>query len=254
MNIVILEDEAAAAKRLRSLLGHIRPDAHIVAVLETIATAREWFATHSLPDIILSDIQLGDGLAIALFAEAKINCPVIFTTAYDAYTLKAFKLNSIDYLLKPIDADELQAAFAKFESTRSNLPVNSGMHLAELLKQIQMPRETSKSRFLVKLGERLIIVPVNDVAFIRADDKVVFLHTTDGKKYLIDEPLDELSKALDPVTFFRLNRTYIAPLSSIDKIHHHFNGRLKIELKLSDDKEIFVSRARVADFKKWLNT
>lgn len=253
MKVLILEDEAAAARRLQKLIATAEPAATVVAILESIQQAREWIMTHPAPDIILSDIHLADGLALELFQQITIQSPVIFTTAYDAYTLKAFKLNSIDYLLKPIDIDELKAAFAKYYTlhvTSANMPAQ----LAELMKHITAGKEIYRSRFLVKLGDRLTVVPITEVAYIRADDKVVFLHTTAGKKYLIDDPLDELIKTMDPSAFFRLNRTYIASLDSIDKIHHHFNGRLKIELKHSDDADIFVSRARVPDFKKWLDT
>jgi two-component system response regulator LytT len=252
MNVLILEDESAAARRIQKLLAEAAPDAKVVAVLESIADAGQWLGAHTAPDIILSDIHLADGLALQLFQEQRVNVPVIFTTAYDAYTLKAFKLNSVDYLLKPIDVAELKTALDKYRQLHSPGD-KQALQLAELMRQMTTGKEPYKSRFLVKMGERLIIVPVADVAYIRADDKVVFLHTNDGKKYLIDDPLDELTRSLDPVTFFRVNRTYIAPLSSIEKIHNHFNGRLKLELRHSDDKEIFVSRARVADFKKWLN-
>lgn len=252
MNVLILEDELAAAKRIQKLLGEVAPGAHVVAVLESVAEAKQWLPANATPDVILSDIHLADGLSLQLFREQQVNVPVIFTTAYDTYTLNAFKLNSIDYLLKPIDKDELRGALDKYRQLHLQ-PDKQALQLAELMRQMTTVREPYKSRFLVKLGERLIIIPIADVAYIRADDKVVFLHTNDGKKYLVDDPLDELSKTLDPVNFFRINRTYIAPLSSIYKIHNHFNGRLKLELKHSDDKEIFVSRARVTDFKKWLN-
>ncbi len=252
MRVLILEDESAAARRIQKLLEEVAPDATVEAVMERITDTQEWLAANAAPDLILSDIHLADGLSLQLFQEQQIRVPVIFTTAYDEYTLKAFKMNSIDYLLKPIDKTELKTALDKYRALHGQADKQTAQ-LAELMRQMTTGRATYKSRFLVKLGERLIIIPIADMAFVRADDKVVFLHTIDGKKYLIDDPLDELTRSLDPATFFRINRTYIAPLSSIDKIHNHFNGRLKLELKHSDDKEIFVSRARVADFKKWLN-
>lgn len=251
MNVLILEDEAAAATRLQQQLAIAEPGAKVLAVLESVKDAIEWLRINNSPDIILSDIHLADGLALDVFRQVSTPAPVIFTTAYDAYTLKAFKLNSIDYLLKPIDVDELKAAFAKFRNSASSTGTTT--QLADLLRQMTTGKESYKSRFLVKLGDRLIIIPVGDVAYVMADDKVVWLYTIDGKKHLIDDPLDELQKTLDPANFFRINRTYIAPLSSIDKIHNHFNGRLKISLKHCEDNDIFVSRARVGDFKKWLN-
>ena len=253
MNILILEDEKPAATRLCEQLKHVEPGGHIVAILETVKEAVAWFASAPLafrPDLILSDIQLADGLSLDLFKLVNINAPVIFTTAYDAYTLKAFKLNSVDYLLKPIDREELENALEKYRSLYQSTTINKKM--LDLMQSFGTTKPTYKSRFLVRLGERLITIPTAEVAYVRADDKVVFLHTTNGQKHIIDDSLDELDTALDPATFFRINRTYIAPLGSIEKIHNHFNGRLKIGLRHADDNEIFVSRARAISFKKWL--
>jgi len=251
MNILILEDEQAAAIRLQQLLKEVAPTATIVGIAESIQDAADWFAQHDQPDLILSDIQLADGLSLDILRQTGITAPVIFTTAYDAYTLSAFKLNSVDYLLKPVDKDELKAAFDKYHTLyRKDDLVHQKM--LDLFKHMAGNRPPYKSRFLVRQGERLITIPVSDVAFLKADDKVVFLYTTKGQKHIIDEPLDELETILDPALFFRINRTYIAPLDSIEKISNHFNGRLKITLHLAADDDVFVSRARVADFKKWL--
>jgi two-component system, LytTR family, response regulator len=254
MNILVLEDEKNAALRLQQLVQEVEPGATVLAVLETVKETIAWFDTHSgnslMPDIILSDIQLADGLSLDAFMQVKTAIPVIFTTAYDEYTLKAFKLNSIDYLLKPIDKDELKAAFAKYRSLHR--PQGNIDQVLSLFQNIAAGKGNYKSRFLIRQGERLITIPTDEVAYVRADDKVVFLHTKKGLKYIIDDSLDELDKVLDPTTFFRINRTYIAPLASIEKIHNHFNGRLKINLHNCTDDEIFVSRARAASFKNWL--
>lgn len=252
MKILILEDEQAAAERLQTQLKAVAPEAEIIDILESVRQAMRWFKDNDTPDLILSDIQLADGLSLDVFKKVNTTAPVIFTTAYDAYTLRAFKLNSIDYLLKPIDADELKAAIDKYRSIYTKKE-NMDRKFLDLFQNIAAGKANYKSRFLIKQGDRLITVPVDEVAFVRADDKVVFLHTTDGRKHIIDEPLDELESMLDPNVFFRINRTYIAPLSSIDKIHNHFNGRLKITLLKSDDTDIFVSRARATAFKQWLN-
>ena len=252
MNILILEDERAAAKRLQQLLQEIEPAAKTLAVLETVAESIAWLQNNAAPDLILSDIQLADGISFDVFSAVAINVPVIFTTAYDAYMLKAFKVNSIDYLLKPIDKEELEAAFAKYRSLNV-VKYDSTLNSTLLSLLQQMPAANYKSRFLIKHGEKLITVNTDEVAYIRADDKVVFLHTQKGQKYIIDESQDELEKVLDPLKFFRINRTYIAPIESIDKIHTHFNGRLKIDLHSCDDKEIYVSKQRAGEFKKWLS-
>ena len=251
MNILILEDERAAATRLQQLLKEVVPSAEVTGVLETVKEAVEWLTNNAAPDIILSDIQLADGLSLDVFKQVKTTAPVIFTTAYDAYTLSAFKLNSIDYLLKPIDKDELQAAFAKYNALHAK-QYGLNEKVLDLFQHIASGKSTYKSRFLVRQGERLITIPVEEVAYVKADDKVVFLHTKKGQRHIIDDPLDELETALDADIFFRVNRTYIAPLSSIEKIVNHFNGRLKINLLNVDDQDIFVSKARATAFKKWL--
>jgi two-component system, LytTR family, response regulator LytT len=252
MNILILEDETAAATRLQELLKEVAPEANILAVLESVKETVAWFKTNEAPDLILSDIQLADGLSLDAFRQVEVASPVIFTTAFDAYTLRAFKLNSIDYLLKPIDIDELKAAFAKYRSLQAQRePIDK--KFLDLFQHIAGGKANYKSRFLIRQGDRLITIPVDDVAFVRADDKVVFIHTRNGQKHIIDDSLDELETVLDPNVFFRINRTYLAPLSSIEKIHNHFNGRLKISLTNANDPDIFVSRARATAFKKWLD-
>ncbi|MCW3120758.1 MAG: DNA-binding response regulator [Flavipsychrobacter sp.] len=251
MTILIIEDEKAASTRLRQLIKETEPDAEILAALESVKDAIQWLNENEAPDLILSDIQLADGLSLDIFQQVTVTAPIIFTTAYDAYTLKAFKLNSIDYLLKPIDKEELKAAFAKYHNLHAPAE-DVSKKMLELFRNIAGSKASYKSRFLIRQGDRLITIPIDDVAHVRADDKVVFLHTTKGQKHIIDESLDELETMLDPGVFFRINRTYIAPLGSIDKIHNHFNGRLKIKLQHTDDDEIFVSRARATAFKKWL--
>jgi DNA-binding LytR/AlgR family response regulator len=251
MNILILEDEQAAARRLTTLLKELQPDANILAIIETVKEGISWLKGHPSPDIILSDIQLADGISFDIFSEAAINSPIIFTTAYDLYMLKAFKVNSIDYLLKPIDKQELEAAFNKYNALRKSDPISD--KLANLFQQLQTKENSYKSRFLVKRGEQYIYIPAEEVAWVKADDKVVCLFTSTGKKYFIDDTLEELDGTLDPHHFFRINRSYIAHIRSIQKIHMHFNGRLKIELALCDDNDIFVSRQRVTEFKKWLD-
>lgn len=253
MNVLILEDEKNAAIRLQELLALVAPDANIIGILETVAETLQWFkGGKQKPDIILSDIQLADGLSIDAFAQLDIKVPVVFTTAYDAYTLKAFKLNSIDYLLKPIDKEELKAAFNKYHALH---PGDNDIDpkLLSVIQNIVTGKASYRSRFLLRRGERLFTVPVEEIAFIRADDKIVYLLTKSKQKHIIDESLEELEKTMDPALFFRINRTYIVQLPTIDKISNHFNGRLKINLHNWDDDDIFVSKSRAADFKKWLN-
>jgi DNA-binding LytR/AlgR family response regulator len=251
MNILILEDEKAAADRLSAMLKDANPAAVVVAVLESVKDAVSWLRANKDIDLIVSDIQLADGLSFEVFEQVQVHKPIIFTTAFDAYTLKAFKLNSIDYLLKPIDKEELKAALDKFASFHQPAPA---IDIMSIFKQVQQSGSAAfKSRFLIKQGDRLSFIPATDAAYLRADDKVIFLHNHHGQKYIVDETLDELEKSMDPAVFYRINRSYIVHINSIDKIHTHFNGRLKIDLKRSDDNEIFVSRQRVSEFKRWLN-
>lgn len=253
MNILLLEDEKAAATRMLQLLRELEPQANVLAVLETVKETLHWFKNNPAPDLIISDIQLADGVCFDFFNAVQLNVPVIFITAYDAYMLKAFKVNSIDYILKPIDKEELQAAISKYHALHM-AKYDSALNHKLLEMMQQLPAATNyRARFLVKQGEKLLSIATEELAYLRADDKVVFLHTKKGSKHIIDESLNELENVLDPLKFFRLSRSYIAPIETIEKIHSHFNGRLKIELKNCDDKDIFVSKQRATEFKKWLN-
>jgi DNA-binding LytR/AlgR family response regulator len=248
MNILLIEDETAAAKQLQKMILETEPSFRVMTVLESVRDTVLWLQANT-PDLIISDIQLADGISFDIFGAVKTNIPVIFTTAYDEYMQRAFKINSIDYLLKPIDKTELSAAFNKFRSLQTH-PANIYDKLSGILKNMPF----AKSRFLVKKGSQYVMVTTDEILFIKADVKIVFLHTSTGDKYIIDESLDELEQMLDPAKFFRLNRRYLVPATSMQKIHSHFNGRLKIEVKGADDKEIFVSKEKAAQFKLWLNS
>jgi DNA-binding LytR/AlgR family response regulator len=251
MNILILEDETAAATRIKQLVHEIVPDASIDGIFETVKESVDWLQANRHPDLIISDIQLADGISFDVFSLVNIMVPVIFTTAYNAYTLKAFKVNSIDYLLKPIDKNELRAAITKYETLKQNQ--NENLFNNKLINLIQKMNAGHKSRFLVKQADRLITVATEEVSYLKAEDKIVFLFTFSGQRYIIDESLDELERALDPLRFFRLNRKYISPIESIDKIMNHFNGKLRIVLKNNPDAEIYVSREKAGEFKEWLD-
>ncbi len=253
MNLLLLEDEKAAARRMLQLLKELEPEAKVIAVIETVKETIDWLKNNAAPNLIISDIQLADGVCFDIFNAVQLKTAVIFTTAYDAYMLRAFKVNSIDYLLKPIDKEELQAALAKYHALHfAKYDATLNYKLLEMIQQLPVAANY-KSRFLVKQGEKLISITIDEIAYLKADDKIVFLYTTKGNKHIIDESLNELETVLDPQKFFRVNRSYIAPIETIEKIHNHFNGRLKIELRNCDDKEIFVSKQRATDFKKWLN-
>lgn len=251
MNILILEDEPLAAKRIESLVKKIMPSAQVLAKLESVRSAVRWFEQHPQPDLILMDIQLADGLSFEIFSQTEVTAPIIFTTAYDEYAIRAFKVNSVDYLLKPIEEEELEAAIEKLKSQQKPQTQDQ---LGRVIDTLLTKQTEWKTRFLLKAGARFDVVEIKDVAYLFAEDKVVFLVTKDQKKYFLDDTLDEIEQKLNPKDFFRLNRKYICPVVSIERIEPHFNGRLKIKLRHRDDDEIYVSREKADAFKKWLDT
>ncbi len=252
MNLLILEDEPAAVKHMRLLLNKYFPEISIIAVLESVRSASAWFHSNPAPDLILSDIQLADGTCFELFKNTSVAAPVIFTTAYDEYMQQAFKLHSVDYLLKPIDEEELKAAIEKFGRLQQYFQQNLNEKLYQILHEKLAAPIAYKSRFLVKAGDKLSTIQVNDIALLRADDRIVFLHDQAGRRFILDESLDDLEQVLDPTMFFRLNRRYLVPVSSIEKIQHHFNGKLHVGLWKWSDTDIFISREKAKAFKQWL--
>ncbi len=250
MKILILEDEPLAARRIESLVKSLEPAAEILAKLESVRSAVKWLNEHPQPDLILMDIQLADGLSFEIFQQADVSAPIIFTTAYDEYAIRAFKVNSVDYLLKPVEKDELEAALEKWKAQKGPA---SQEQIGKALDALLSQKTDWKTRFLLKAGARFDIVETNDVAYLYAEDKVVFLVTKDQKKYYVDETLDELEQKLNPKIFFRINRKYLTQLPAIERIEPHFNGRLKIKLRHRDDDDVYVSREKAEVFKRWLD-
>lgn len=248
MKIIIIEDEAPAARRLVNLIKECRSGVEIIGQFDSVETAAGWLGENPAPDLAFMDIQLADGLSFEIFETVKISFPVIFTTAYDEYALKAFKVNSIDYLLKPIDKAELARALDRFDDLKKQ-PGNSA-DISELLKSFNKPQ--FKARFLVKQGQRLIPVSTEDIAYFFAEDKLVFLVTVQANKFVVDYTIEQLENQLDPQRFFRANRKIITSVMSVKDIHLSFNGKLKIYLRPDFSEEVFVSRERAADFKAWL--
>ena len=248
MKILIIEDENLAAKRLITLVKEQLPEAQIFGNLDTVTSSVDWLRNNSEPDLIFLDIQLADGISFEIFEKIKVNSPIVFCTAYDQYAIKAFKLNSIDYLLKPIDPDELKQAIAKFKAGKKE----SVISIDQIRNLLQPARKTYKSRFLVKQGERIQAIDVQDISFFFSEDKVTLLQSRQGKKFVVDYTLDEVEDMLDPETFFRLNRKYITSVSAIKEVFSYSNSRLKIHLENSTDNDILVSREKTGPFKTWL--
>lgn len=254
MKIIIIEDEPLASRRLQKLFIELEKDAEVIAVLDSVKRSVEWLTTHDAPDLLLMDIQLSDGLCFDIFSAANIQTPVIFTTAYDEFALKAFKVNSVDYLLKPIDKEELQKAIQKFK-TQAGIRNHSitADQMNSVIALLSKQHQQYKTRFLVKLGERLEPVPVQEIQYFFAEDKLTFLVTKEGKKHIMDHSLDELEPQLDPSGFFRINRQYIASVHAIGNIFTHLNGKLKVQLTGLQKEDLYISRERAPEFKKWLD-
>ncbi len=249
-NILIIEDEHYAAKRLQTLLSDCLSDAHILSVCDSIEDSVEFLKNKPNPDLIFMDIQLADGLSFDIFKQIEVTVPVIFSTAFDEYTLQAFKVNSIDYLLKPVDKKELSHALEKFKTLHQNKI--QAPDWQQLIQNFQQPQKVYKTRFLVKNGQEFIRLKVEDIAYYYSEDGLTFAVTQEGKRHIIDPALDQLSEQINPDLFYRINRKQIVQIDSIAKIHTYFNNRLKLDLRPTYSGDVIVSRERVKDFKKWI--
>ncbi|MBS1489020.1 MAG: response regulator transcription factor [Bacteroidetes bacterium] len=250
MNVLIVEDEPLAAQRIEKLIRQILPEAKTHSSIDSVKLAVNWLRENPAPDLILMDIQLADGISFQVFEQVEVKAAVIFITAYDAYALKAFKVNSIDYLLKPIDETELRQAIEKYKRLAHN-SVNP-----KLMESIEMAMQTLtqkyKERFVIKVGEHLKTISTDEILFFFSQEKTTFAQTADGRKYVLDFSLDYLEKNLSLNIFFRVNRKYIIRISSIQDMISYTNSRLKLKIKTSVDSNIIVARERVELFKNWL--
>lgn len=249
---LIIEDEAPAYRRLNGLLELHHPDVQVVDVLDSIEGALAWLAENPAPDLLFSDIQLSDGLSFEIYRQAAPPCPIIFTTAYDNHMLEAFRTNGIDYLLKPIEEEDLARSLAKFNALKRST-VAPAPDMARLLAAIDARATPYRDRFLVKLGTKLLPIATRDIAHFTSTEGSTELHTREGRRHVLDLPLDTLEPQLDPRCFFRLNRQCIACIECITAVHQHFNGKLKVELKPPAPVEVMVSREKARAFKEWLD-
>lgn len=252
MKILIIEDEPQAAKRLETLVKELLSSVQVLDKIDSVKRSVHWFKNNPAPDIALMDIQLADGLSFQIFEQCEVKCPVIFTTAYDEYALKAFKVNSIDYILKPVDKQELQAAFTKLENMTKS--VNSTQQLMDNIGQVvSLLSKKHKERFVVKVGEHLRTIDVKDVLYFFSQDKTTFCHSIDNRNHILDFTLEQLEDMIDPSVFFRVNRKYFVRAESILDIISYTNSRLRLVLKNSADNDVIVARERVQEFKQWLD-
>lgn len=251
MKVLIVEDERLAAQRLQHLLMEYDPSVEVIGIAESISETVQLLKQQPHPDLLLLDIQLSDGHSFEIFKSVPFNKPIIFTTAYDQYAIDAFKLFSIDYILKPVTAEALGYALNKYRSISNNVFLQTDYSL--LAKQLHREIGSSyKNRFLAKVGQRLFFVEVGDIAFFQADNKIVYLVDKDGNRFVIDYTLEKLEALLNPRDFFRLNRRFIVKVSAIEHIKPFYNSRLKLSVKgATTSEEMIISRERVSEFKAW---
>ncbi|MBL4642588.1 MAG: response regulator transcription factor [Flavobacteriaceae bacterium] len=250
MNVLIIEDEKPAARRLNRMLGVL--GVQVNEMLHSVEESIAWFQENEHPDLIFLDIQLSDGLSFEIFEHVQISSAIIFTTAYDEYALKAFKLNSIDYLLKPIDEDELKSAVDKYKNQHTKQP-DVQLNFDDIKKLLVNPIDRKyKKRYTIKVGQHLKIISSEDIECFYSENKATYLHTNTKRNYLIDGALEQLLTELDPENFFRVNRTFIVQINAIKDIIAYTNSRLKIILDSYSETEIIVSRERVKEFKNWI--
>lgn len=250
MNAIIIEDEKLSAEHLCNLLKKIDPSIKIIATIDSVKKSIDSFQNGLKADLIFVDIHLADGLSFSIFTEVLIETPVIFTTAYDEYAIKAFKLNSIDYLLKPVGADELRTAIDKYKKLTAP---NYTKLIEDINKGYLNNSRQYKNRFMVKMGDTIVSVKTNDIEHFIAEDGIVLLATNTGKRFAIDYTLDELETLILMDDFFRINRKVLININAIKKVSSYFNSRLKINASLIDEEAAIVSRERVNEFKSWLD-
>lgn len=250
MQILIIEDELRAASQLQKLLNKSSLDFQLLDVIDTVEDAVLWFKKNTTPELVFMDIQLADGLSFEIFQKVEVTAPIIFTTAFDQYAIQAFKVNSIDYLLKPIQQEDLDIALHKFAKSKSlSNPIEPNI-LKELLSSIQAPQK--RSGILVKEGSGFVQIRVSELLYMYSQDSITF-GVTHNKRYIIDETMDQLFESLDNTKFYRINRGQVVSKISIQKIEPYFNHRVKLSVSNPRDQEFIVSRQKTSDFKDWMN-
>ncbi|WP_298423972.1 LytTR family DNA-binding domain-containing protein [uncultured Kordia sp.] len=255
MNVLIIEDEFRAANQLQNMLTKCAFVYNLVDVIDSVEDAVDWFQTNEMPNLIFMDIQLADGLSFEIFQKVEVEAPIIFTTAFDQYAIQAFKVNSVDYLLKPIQQEDLQKALGKFTKSSNPSTIDNAV-LKQLLTSIQTQTElkTAKKRtgLLVKEGTGFVQIKITDLLYVYSEDSITF-GVVAGKRYIIDETIDQLFNSFDSDQFYKINRGQIVAKNAIQKINPYFNHRVKLSILHERDQEFIVSRQKTSDFKAWLN-
>ncbi len=256
MKVLIVEDEELAVKKLKKTLQNVEESAFIAGETDSIKSTVQWLENNPAPDLILMDVELSDGQSFEIFHHVKVKSPVIFITSYDEYALKAFKVNSVDYLLKPVQKEDLEAAIGKYKELRNMYRDDNDNATAEidlLMKKLQsLETKEYRKRFLVKQGTKLLSVEVQDIAYFFSDGRLNFFKTTDNRKYIVDYTMEELNDMLNPEQFFRISRSFYIAVNSVVQALEYPGNRLELQLEPASEKEVIVSRERVTDFKLWL--
>lgn len=252
MTVLLIEDEYLAAERLAGIIQQHDPSLTIIGPIDSVEDAVSWLSRNPQPDLLFLDIQLSDGISFSIFNQVPVDCPVIFTTAYDQYALRAFSVNSIDYLLKPIEPAQLAKALTKWRNRMLVKPTFSPDLLGQLSSNLAQLTRNYKTRFLVKFGDHLQFKNVEEVAYFYADGKIVYLVSIDNRRFVVDYTLEELEMQLHPKHFFRVNRKIVARINTIRDIRTNVGGRLRLQFQPMPDEDVYVSRERVSEFKAWL--
>lgn len=252
LRVAIVEDEIPASRLLRSLIARLRPDWEIEVLPGSVEDAVQWFAANSHPDLLFLDIQLADGTSFELLSQARPSSAVIFTTAYDEYAVRAFSVNSIDYILKPVNVERLAAALERFESMHERLRQPEG-YLEMVLDALQRREKRYRTRFLIAMTDRFLTLPAEDIAYFYSENKITTAVTFAGRNHTVDLSLSRLEEQLDPDRFFRANRQVLLSVGSIEKIEPYFNGKVSVTVRPPHKEKITVSEDRVSLFKAWLN-
>ncbi|MBD0258485.1 MAG: response regulator transcription factor [Cytophagales bacterium] len=254
MNVLIIEDEEIAAEKLSLLVRRYDPAIRVLDCLDSVKNAVKWLSQHPAPDLLFLDIYLSDGLSFEIFQKVNVQVPVIFTTAYNEYAIRAFQLNSVDYLLKPIKAEDIARSLDKFRAVRQQYAQSApAPDYAALLRLMAAGQKGYKERFLVRQGQKIVSVPVQEVAYFYASEKIVLLVTTENRHIPVDYSLDQLAELLNPAEFFKLNRQFVVRESAIEHMYPYSNSRIKVTLRPQEPKEVIVSNDRVGPFKQWLD-
>jgi DNA-binding LytR/AlgR family response regulator len=254
MKVLIIEDEAPAFRRLQKILEEIDPKIELLDVIDSVEESIKWLRHHPSPDLIFMDIQLSDGISFEIFDQVTLTTPIIFTTAFDEYMLRAFKVNSIDYLLKPIKTEDLRQSLAKYETLNSGkIKPFLQLDFKLLADEIRKSQKPYKTRWLLRIGEKLHPLPTEQIAYFCSFNGVVHLSAISGKTYLMDQNLEQIQGELNPAEFFRANRQFILHVKSIAQVERYHKGKLVVKLDPPTKEQVIISAEKAADFKAWLN-